>query len=87
MTKGIYIGLALFLSLASARAQEMAWERLPDLTVPRVGHALLQLDGELTVIGGTPPVSFPPPRQNISRTASGTRFPPYTPTTTAFASG
>ena len=52
MTKGIYIGLALFLSLASARAQEMAWERLPDLTVPRVGHALLQLDGELTVIGG-----------------------------------
>ncbi len=52
MTKGIYIGLALFLSLASARAQEMAWERLPDLTVPRAGHALLQLDGELTVIGG-----------------------------------
>ncbi len=52
MTKGIYIGLALFLSLASAWAQEMAWERLPDLTVPRAGHALLQLDGELTVIGG-----------------------------------
>lgn len=52
MTKGIYIGLALFLSLASARAQEMAWERLPDLTVPRAGHALMQLDGELTVIGG-----------------------------------
>ena len=52
MTKGIYIGLAMFLSLASARAQEMAWERLPDLTVPRAGHALLQLDGELTVIGG-----------------------------------
>ena len=52
MTKGFYIGLALFLSLASARAQEMAWERLPDLTVPRAGHALLQLDGELTVIGG-----------------------------------
>ena len=52
MTKGFYIGLALFLSLASARAQEMGWERLPDLTVPRAGHALLQLDGELTVIGG-----------------------------------
>ena len=52
MRKGIFIGLAVVLSLASARAQEMAWERLPDLTVPRAGHALLQLNGELTVIGG-----------------------------------
>ena len=52
MTKGIYIGFALFLSLASARAQEMDWERLPDLTVPRAGHSLLYLNGELTVIGG-----------------------------------
>lgn len=52
MRKGIFICLAVVLSLASARAQEMAWERLPDLTVPRAGHALLQLNGELTVIGG-----------------------------------
>ena len=52
MRKGFFICLAVVLSLASARAQEMAWERLPDLTVPRAGHALLQLDGELTVIGG-----------------------------------
>lgn len=52
MRKGIFIGLAVVLSLASTRAQEMAWERLPDLTVPRAGHALLQLNGELTVIGG-----------------------------------
>lgn len=52
MRKGFFIGLAVVLSLASARAQEMAWERLPDLTVPRAGHALLQLNGELTVIGG-----------------------------------
>ena len=52
MRKGFFICLAVVLSLASARAQEMAWERLPDLTVPRAGHALLQLNGELTVIGG-----------------------------------
>ena len=52
MRKGIFICLAVVLSLASARAQEMAWERLPDLTVPRAGHALLQLNGEITVIGG-----------------------------------
>lgn len=52
MRKKIVIALALLLSLAQMRAQEMGWERLPDLTVPRSGHALLYLNGELTVIGG-----------------------------------
>ena len=39
-------------SWAQMRAQEMGWERLPDLAVPRSGHALLYLNGELTVLGG-----------------------------------
>ena len=52
MKKCILISLALLLSLTQARAQEMAWERLPDLAVPRAGHALVYLNGELTVFGG-----------------------------------
>ena len=52
MRKNIVFGLALLLSLAQMRAQEMGWERLPDLAVPRSGHALLYLNGELTVLGG-----------------------------------
>lgn len=32
--------------------REMAVERLPDMNVPRIGHAALWLDGELTVFGG-----------------------------------
>ena len=31
---------------------KMEARRLPDLSIPRTGHALLQLGGELTVIGG-----------------------------------
>lgn len=52
MKKWSFIGLALLLCLMQGRAQELAWERLPDLAVPRSGHALLYLNGELTVIGG-----------------------------------
>lgn len=52
MNKNFIIGMVLLLSLAQARAQELAWERLPSLSVPRSGHALLYLNGELTVIGG-----------------------------------
>lgn len=52
MNKNFIIGMVLLLSLAQARAQELAWERLPNLSVPRSGHALLYLNGELTVIGG-----------------------------------
>lgn len=32
--------------------REMTVERLPDLNLPRSGHVLVDLDGELTVIGG-----------------------------------
>ena len=32
--------------------QEMTVDRLPDLNLPRSGHVLVDLDGELTVIGG-----------------------------------
>ena len=32
--------------------REMSIERLPDLNIPRNGHVLVDLDGELTVIGG-----------------------------------
>lgn len=32
--------------------REMSIERLPDLNIPRSGHVLTYLDGELTVIGG-----------------------------------
>lgn len=32
--------------------EEMTWERLPDLHIPRAGHSLVYLNGELTVFGG-----------------------------------
>ena len=42
----------LFLAVAAVPQEELSWKRLPDLLVPRAGHAVCELDGELTVFGG-----------------------------------
>lgn len=47
--------IVLLLALATCYGsvfQEMKVKRLPDLNLPRNGHVLVDLDGELTVIGG-----------------------------------
>lgn len=47
--------IVLLLALATCSGsvfQEMKVKRLPDLNLPRNGHVLVDLDGELTVIGG-----------------------------------
>ena len=50
----IILCLASALSTAGAGVPTVKMEarRLPDLNIPRAGHALLHLNGELTVIGG-----------------------------------
>ena len=47
--------IVLLLALATCSGsvfQEMKVKRLPDLNLPRSGHVFVDLDGELTVIGG-----------------------------------
>ena len=58
MGKVFKIGMFLLLAmLPSAFAseppfQQMQWERLPDMTLPRAGHKAFVADGQLVVIGG-----------------------------------
>lgn len=55
--------------------EEMTWERLPDLGFPRAGHALLYLDGELTVLGGHTTGFIPTPTAEYYREGVWTTIP------------
>ncbi|MBQ7610847.1 MAG: helix-turn-helix domain-containing protein [Bacteroidales bacterium] len=44
--------LIITLLLAAAPRENLSWTRLPDLQQARSGHALCELNGELTVLGG-----------------------------------
>ncbi len=48
----LFLASALSTAGAGVPTVKMEARRLPDLNIPRMGHALLYINGELTVIGG-----------------------------------
>ena len=44
--------LLIALIMAAVRQENLSWTRLPDMQLPRSGHAVCELNGELTAIGG-----------------------------------
>ena len=53
--------------IAAVPQQKLSWERLPDLGIPRSGHAVFEVDGELAVFGGHTTGFIPTPTAEFFR--------------------